>query len=195
MDRRDVGIGVAASAWFGTIGAGFVLLWSYAAKPGEAEAVAPSWPIESELERSTDSPTLVMIAHTDCPCTLASLSELGEIVGRTKDELSVIVVVEAPSGSDEDPLESRVAEMAQGLPGVLVVVDHDHREAELFGARTSGHSVLFDATGALLFAGGITGARGHAGENEGRASILALIHGRAGSSATPTFGCPTNEEP
>lgn len=194
MNRRSFGIAVGAVAWISCVGTGFVTLWSYAATPGDAGATAPSWPAASELRRRTDGPTLVMVAHTECPCTQASMAELREIVGRARDAVHVIVLLEPAPGSGEDPLESGVARMARDLPGVEVVVDRDHHEADLLGARTSGHTVLFDAEGTVLFAGGITGSRGHAGENEGRASVLALIQRRPGSAATPTFGCPTLAE-
>ena len=49
--------------------------------------------------------------------------------------------------------------------------DDDGAEARRFGAETSGQTLLYDARGALAFSGGITGARGHAGDNAGRASL------------------------
>jgi len=64
-------------------------------------------------------------------------------------------------------------------------------EAKRFGAETSGQTLLYDERGTLAFSGGITGSRGHAGDNAGRASLLALINrsdaDRRGSSV---FGCP-----
>jgi hypothetical protein len=43
----------------------------------------------------------------------------------------------------------------------------------------------------LLFAGGITAARGHAGDNAGRSAIETLLAGgRPGYDRTPVFGCP-----
>jgi hypothetical protein len=56
---------------------------------------------------------------------------------------------------------------------------------------TSGQTVLYDNEGALLFSGGITGARGHAGDNAGRTSLVELLNrGAAGRSRTSVFGCP-----
>jgi hypothetical protein len=56
---------------------------------------------------------------------------------------------------------------------------------------------LFDAGGDLLFRGGITEARGHWGDSEGRSAILSLLAlehrpaaGRAGRLDSPVFGCP-----
>jgi hypothetical protein len=64
-------------------------------------------------------------------------------------------------------------------------------EAERFGTSTSGQTLLYSADGRLLFSGGITGSRGHAGDNEGRDGLVALLT-RAGSGRTraSVFGCP-----
>ncbi len=41
---------------------------------------------------------------------------------------------------------------ASALPNVTVVRDDDGREAERFGAATSGQTLLYDARGELIFA-------------------------------------------
>ena len=61
--------------------------------------------------------------------------------------------------------------------------DDDGAEARRFGAETSGQTLLYDEHGALLFSGGITGARGHAGDNAGRASLVALLNRGSGRSS------------
>ncbi len=54
--------------------------------------------------------------------------------------------------------------------------DADGREARHFGAATSGQTLLYDERGTLVFSGGITGARAHAGDNVGRQSLVALLN-------------------
>jgi hypothetical protein len=50
--------------------------------------------------------------------------------------------------------------------------------------------MVYDAGGALLFSGGITGSRGHAGDNAGRSSIVALLNRLPGThTSTNVFGC------
>ncbi len=72
-----------------------------------------------------------------------------------------------------------------------VVRDDDGVEARSFGAATSGQTFLYDKRGALLFSGGITGARAHQGDNAGRQSVVALLNsGPRAHSATSVFGCP-----
>jgi hypothetical protein len=79
---------------------------------------------------------------------------------------------------------------AAGIPGVTVVRDDDGREARRFGAETSGQTLLYDERGVLVFSGGITGARAHAGNNVGRQSLVALLnHEPAARSGTNVFGC------
>jgi hypothetical protein len=73
---------------------------------------------------------------------------------------------------------------------VTVVSDSGGIEAGLFGAEASGATLLFDAQGGLLFSGGITASRGHAGENAGENAVVSLINGeRAPLSRTFVFGC------
>jgi hypothetical protein len=73
-------------------------------------------------------------------------------------------------------------------------LDRDGDITEKFGAVTSGQVILFDGAGQRLFAGGITSARGHAGENQGRQMVLALAKGElCAPGATPVFGCALHE--
>jgi hypothetical protein len=39
--------------------------------------------------------------------------------------------------------------------------------------------VLYSPNGELLFSGGITGSRGHAGQNPGEDAVIALVNGRS----------------
>jgi hypothetical protein len=71
-----------------------------------------------------------------------------------------------------------------------VLADPDGREAQRLGAVTSGHVLLYDRAGQLLFTGGITGARGHEGDNAGGESVIRLIAGRGGARHhTLIYGC------
>jgi hypothetical protein len=60
----------------------------------------------------------------------------------------------------------------------------------LVHAWTSGETMLYDASGRLVFAGGITGSRGHGGDNAGEdAVVAALLGGSGGASEAPVYGC------
>jgi hypothetical protein len=50
--------------------------------------------------------------------------------------------------------------------------------------------MLYDGNGRLLFSGGITGARGHSGDNAGRSTVLSLLsRDTVDRAETPVFGC------
>jgi hypothetical protein len=51
--------------------------------------------------------------------------------------------------------------------------------------------LLYDRAGQLQFTGGITGSRGHAGDNTGRDSVIRLLTG-GGAARRHAFvyGCP-----
>jgi hypothetical protein len=73
---------------------------------------------------------------------------------------------------------------------VQIHFDADRSEAERFHARTSGTCLLYDPAGRLEFAGGLTAARGHEGDNDGARSLVALLNGgRSHAESTPVFGC------
>ena len=72
-----------------------------------------------------------------------------------------------------------------------MVVDDNGVEARRFHAVTSGQTALYDIEGRLLFSGGITGSRGHSGDNAGRSAIVSLLNtGDAERTETSVFGCP-----
>src|SRR6185436_16026935 len=138
--------------------------------------------------RSADGPTLLMLAHPRCSCTAASLDELAEVLARTTTAPKTYVVFLKPEGVTSGWEQTDLWRRAAALPGVTAVVDDKGLEARRFGAETSGQTLLYDARGQLVFSGGITGARGHAGDNAGRAGLLALLErARTTSPSTPVY--------
>jgi hypothetical protein len=132
-----------------------------------------------------------MLAHPRCACTRASVGELAELIMRAHDRPKAYVVFIKPAGTTSTWNDTDLWQSAAAIPGVSVIRDDDGRETERFGAETSGSTLLYDATGRLIFSGGTTGSRGHAGDNIGRASILALLNREQGLRAnTSVFGCP-----
>jgi hypothetical protein len=193
---------VVTAVWLVGAIAGLSVLWRFDNAPG-LEANAPArWPAESVLARSANGPTLVLLAHPQCSCTLASLEELGEALARAQVRPRTYVLFLKPEGFVNGWEQTESWRIASALPGVTVVRDDSGREASRFGAATSGQTFLFDAGGALLFSGGITSARGHAGDNAGRTELVSLLNngsspsGRAldgerpSRNATSVFGCP-----
>ncbi len=185
---------IAGVAWFMAVAAGMVAVFAYSGRPGD-EAHAPSvWPAAVTLAREAGKPTVVMLAHPKCPCTRASLNELAQIVTRSEHKAAFHVLFMQPDGVDEAWAQSDSYGRARSLPGVVVTIDRHGATAAKLGVTTSGHVVVYDAAGTLRFSGGITSARGHEGDNVGRQSVIALVSGEEGASAsTKTFGCDLRE--
>lgn len=96
-----------------------------------------------------------------------------------------------PQGVGEEWMSNGLWKSAESIEGVRVMHDVEKYEARLFGARTSGHVVLYDAEGRLLFSGGITGARGHVGDNYGLQQVSSHLRKHTVSATEgPVFGCP-----
>jgi hypothetical protein len=177
--------------WLLMICVGVGLLWSYERRPGVAAAAPARWPADSGLRHADERATLVMLAHPHCPCTRASLGELARLMAQARGRVTAYVLFAKPPGLPDGWEDTDLLTTASAIPGVTVVRDFEGVEAVRFRAATSGQTMLYDAGGALLFSGGITRARGHEGDNAGRAAIISLLlTGEARQGGTPVYGCP-----
>ena len=171
------------------IGTGF--LWNYENTPGLAATAPEQWPGDSCIVRASDRPTLVMLAHPHCPCTRASIGELSRLMTQAQGRVTAYVLFVKPSEVSDGWEQTDLMKSAAAIPGVTAVRDEDGLEASRFHAATSGQVVLYAPDGKLLFSGGITSARGHAGDNAGRSAIVSLLtRDEATQGKTPVFGCP-----
>lgn len=167
-----------------------MLLWQHDNAPG-AQGLAPArWPTASRIARTPGRPTLVMFVHPRCPCTRAALAELRTAMSALEGRVVARVLVARPDGVDASWTRGDLWDSAASIPGVEVAEDPGEREASLFAAATSGQVVLYGVDGALLFQGGITGGRGHVGDNDGRLGLVARVDAAAPQVArAPVFGC------
>ena len=176
-------------AWVGFVAAGVRGLLNYESTPGAVASVPKSWP-GSQVPLATDRMTIVMLAHPHCPCTRASMSELAKIMAESQGKAVAYVLFSKPSNAGADWNDTSLERSAAAITGVTMMVDIDGVEAGRFGAETSGHTLLFAPDGQLLFSGGITQARGHAGDNAGESAIVLLVNHRpAEREQTQVFGC------
>ena len=175
---------------------GIGLLQRYASAAGDSGSPVATWPAAAtKLPR--DGATLVMFVHPKCVCSRASVAELSRLVTRSSYQLHPIVVFTRPDGMTGDLTDSILYRQATKIRGATVVMDDSGTEARIFGAETSGHVFLFDAAGTRVFSGGITGARGHEGDNVGADAVLTSFtqQGSAQRSqiasrpTSPIFGC------
>ncbi len=184
-------LGLLAVLWFTGAVAGLWVLWAYDNKPGTSAAAPQRWPAESPLVLAANRPTLLLVAHPQCDCTRATLGELAEVLARTPTPPKTYVLFLRPAGFAAGWAQTDLWRMAVALPAATVLRDDEGVEARRFGVETSGQALLYDGRGQLIFSGGITGSRGHGGDNPGRATLVALLNrGQSDRSGTSVFGCP-----
>jgi hypothetical protein len=186
-----VGFAAAALVWLACVGTGLWALWAYDNRPGVSADAPGRWPAATALKRSADRHTLLFVAHPQCTCTRASLEELAEILARASSHRpKTYVLFLKPSNVDAGWEQTDLWTRAAALPNVTVLRDDDGVEARRFGAETSGQTLLYDDRGTLIYSGGITGSRGHAGENAGELALVALLtRGHAERRSASVFGC------
>jgi hypothetical protein len=181
---------VVLVTWGAVVTSGILLLEAYAARPGDGGAPAGRWLAESRIRRDDRRPTLLIFLHPQCPCSRASLGELAYIIDQCHDRVSVHAVLLGTPFLDRWG-RSKIERDLASLRDVHVSSDREGVEARRFGVATSGHALLYDSGGQLLFSGGITAAQGHAGDNYGRAAVLdRILNNVGGRAGSPVFGCP-----
>lgn len=170
--------------WCAVVGLGIRAMVAYATTAGDMSAPPARWPEGTRLSQGGDF-TIAMFIQPDCPCSRASLHELAAIRRSAATRLEIVV-----AGPD---MKGELWDAAGRIPGAVRVID-DGREAARFGARTSGFVVVYDRAGLRRFAGGITGSRGHVGDNVGRDAVQRIVDGRVhgivdGPRSHTVFGC------
>lgn len=178
--------------WLGVIVAGLLTIWKYETTPGEITRPPTQWPANSRITLSVDRPTLIVFAHPRCPCTRATIGELAVLVAHCPESANYHVLFVKPSGLSAGWEKSDLWSSAEAIPNVTVLCDEEGFEARRFHAGTSGYSLLYNSNGHLLFRGGITSSRGHAGDNAGRSAIESILLNNATDQKQQTFvfGCP-----
>jgi hypothetical protein len=180
----------AVTCWLATVAAGLALLSVYAGAPGAPATPPEHWPVASTIVRRAGLPTVLVFAHPSCPCTRATLGELDRMLARVDGHADVHVLVLQPERDRAWP-DTDLARLAAAIPTVQVEWDAAGTEATRFGVATSGQVLVYAANDdRLQFAGGITGARGHAGDNPGLDGVLLQLTAQSGpTTSSPVFGC------
>ena len=178
------------AAWALAILVGATVVLTYSNTPGRAAAPPVEWPPEAPVPHAEGRASLVLFVHPQCPCSRASIGELDRLLASVHDRVQTTVFFYVPGDSSEDWAHTDLWKSAAAIPNVRVMADRDAGAARRFGARTSGQALLYDSKRRLVFSGGITAARGHSGDNDGRDTIVSLLlSGRARRRTTPVFGC------
>lgn len=130
-----------------------------------------------------------MFVHPKCPCTKASITELSKIMTKRNDKVNAYLLFLTPK-SVQGWDNSDNKQLAEKIIGVTILSDIDGLEAERFHSKTSGDVLAYDTGGRLIYSGGITGARGQIGDNQGAQSLILALDKQAGKFGTAcVFGC------
>ncbi|MBA4017740.1 MAG: hypothetical protein C0483_11250 [Pirellula sp.] len=177
------------SVWLCAVAIGFSVLLKYKSTSAEVLPPASDWPDQCAFQHAVIGKTLVMFVHPRCPCTRASIRELEFAQARSHCPLRIYLVILAPEQAAEWS-DSDVIRSAAQLRDAVQILDTNGEIAAKFNARTSGYVLLYNEGGRLLFSGGITGSRGHEGDNDGLKAMLEHTADKSGVSPTaPVFGC------
>ena len=181
--------------WILGICFGIWQLLKYENSPGINSKPPVSFPKNSSLKTTRGIPTLIVFVHPHCPCTRATISELAQILTRRKEALKTYVVFFRHSKLPVEWVKTDLWEYVERMKGVEPIIDEAGKEMKIFNVLTSGHSLLYDEKGKLVFSGGITASRGHVGNNIGRSTVVALLNNKTLNTVGynnkyKVFGCP-----
>ncbi len=198
MRIKNFNINVASTiVWGVAISLSIAVICYYDSLHGLMNPSPVSWPPSSGISRSREF-QLVLFIHPHCPCSRATIEELSVIQRYALTKIHVDVLFLHPVGFSKDWVMSALWKKAAAIPHVQVLEDYQGVEAVKFGALTSGHALLFDPEGLLLFSGGITNSRGHIGASAGQRAILAYTSKQKSEAplpvSAPVYGCPLFNE-
>lgn len=176
--------------WALTFILGCYYLLTYEHTPGASALSAKKWPVSSVLNRSSQKYTLVLHIHPQCPCSQATITELTKIIERIGTKSDIFALVYLPRGYQDEWAKQDLWNELSKVPQIHILIDRVGAEARKFGAQTSGQVFVYKPDGRLGFSGGITGSRGHEGDNRGEDAVISLIStGVVLADETPVFGC------
>lgn len=189
LPKKIIGLTLGVTLWVGGISAAFCALQRYSVADGAARPPSDKTAAFFAAHRQLGRPLLVMAVHPLCPCTDASLDELGDLLARSHGACDALLLQYHPlEGTPDWPVDTTSRKL--GGVAVKVVLDQGGKIAAELGAETSGHVVFMDANGIIRFHGGLTIARGHHGRSQSQDAILEILGGgRPGLVSAPVFGC------
>jgi hypothetical protein len=191
--NRNILIGTIVVTWVIAVTAGLGFLVQYATSAGQFTA-APER-IAAESGKAAAEHRLFMFVHPHCPCSAASVNELAKVMSRCEENLQATVYFIRPESRPRGWERGALWNLAKSIPGVNVETDDGGRKFNQFHANTSGETFVYDRAGQLCFQGGITAARGHAGDNRGESTVIAIALGEDfHAERTPVFGCPLRDK-
>ncbi len=192
--RSTVTIVAMTILWLIAVGAFVTSITDHLARPGPvSEHQSNAWPTNERVRLNEDGFTLLMFVHPDCPCTQSSLAELERLLAQQSVRpINTHIILPVPNDAESTHKITNVFPRSLSLYPFQEkhILDKNAQLTRLFGIRTSGHCLLFDQSGQLLFSGGLTPLRGHEGSCPGNISLAECLHGQPPQTRqSPVFGC------
>jgi hypothetical protein len=181
--------------------AGISVLIAFDNAPGNESHPPLQWPRSSRLANPEFRPELLVFVHALCSCTNATIAELARLEAQSpgrSDSPAITFIVFRPgtdAAADLEWRENSMLQRAAVLRGARFFPDNAGEELKRFHIRTSGTVLLYNRNGRLAFQGGITGSRGHEGDNLGLDALSAALRDPAtlvapgASRGSRVFGC------
>lgn len=189
--RKAVFVAGLILVWAGTTACAFAYFWRIDSTPGSQT------PAPQSIDSAGKSPCVLVFLHAQCPCSRATLSELGRLIAKLNRPTAFQIYFVA-TANDASWRESSLYAQATRLPNATITEDPTGTLAAQYGAQTSGQVIAYDAGGKLIFQGGITESRGHEGDSAGKSRLLAALQSpQDGTLTSPVYGCrlPTAFDP
>lgn len=179
-----------ALIWVALVLGGFTLLNWYKAQPGPIGMIHTKWPGQSVQPPDRYRYSLMIFLHPKCQCTVATLTQLAEILRENPKKFSAYIYFFHPEKTEKQWAYTDLWNQAAQMPDAQVFSDQGGYMARQFGAETSGQAFVYNPDGDLMFSGGITESRGHIGPNPGQREIASIVASRLPSTQfTKAFGC------
>lgn len=187
--------------WLVGISLGSYFMFLHEFTPGRSLPAPQRLPeaLQATIPTEGQKLTLFFAVHPDCPCTRASVEQLDRFLTKFRREARAVALFwteDGSSSSKSQPTNSRYWERLNRLDTVVTIQDPQGLLAEKLGSLVSGATVAYDSDGKLVFQGGLTATRGHAGPSVGIDALTYIVQGKSIPELckTPTFGCSLNEE-
>lgn len=164
--------------WAVALSVGFhnAMRWDFT--PGQTAAAPAS------LNAKAHKPCLIVALHSQCPCSLATVENLTSLSPQERAQMQITLAFTGP-----DVKDSAIVKKAAALPEAREEFLSETEILRKYGAKTSGQALFYDATGRLVFSGGLTDARGVPGDSAGMKALEAALRGKACVATTPVYGC------
>lgn len=188
--KKAFGI-IGTTLWLGLVAVGMGKLNAYANTPGERASASATFPLLSQVQTENGKSTLILFVHPKCACSVATVAELDRLFPKISSQAIVNVIFLKPEEFSDQDVRGDLWDRAKLISGAVLKIDSGNRESDLYGAKTSGQTFLYDSAGYLVFEGGLTSSRGHTGDSKGQQDILHYFENPINwtLATSSVFGC------